>query len=219
LTPEDASGTFLLLGAGFGIATFVLLIEITAWIIKTIHRKLILKGNVNSDSAVSRKSGDTRHNSMSNEQHETLVRGYRDQPGIRKRHAYSAGARFKTCDLDESPDDMLQYFISLHSMASLPVTNSPRMKNRRTQTPIPDYTFTLEGQGAISGDEIPEDARYDGYRKCEEAISKGSTSQTGNLGDQYFGDKVQESDNMSENDDTSSFVCFMKNQDPTEQDV
>jgi hypothetical protein len=162
-----------------------------------------------------------KHNSKSNEQHETLVHDYRDQPGFRKRHAYSAGARFKTCEgLDERPDDMLQCFISLHSTTSLPVINSPRLKNRRMKTPKPDYTFTVEGQGSISGDEIPEDTRYDGYRKYEEAISKDSKFQTGNLGDHYFGDKVQDkSDHTSEKDDTSSFLGLMKNQDPAEQDT
>jgi hypothetical protein len=209
---------FLILGAGFAIATFVLLIEITEWIIRKIIRKFILEKNVDQDSAVLYKSGDMRHESKSNEQHETLVHDYRDQPGFRKRHAYSAGARFGTCeDLDEKSDDKLQYFISLHSMTSLPAINSPRLKNRRMQTPKTDYIFTAVGEGAISGDEITEDTHYDGYRKYEEAISQDSKFQTGNLGDQYFGDELQEkSYHTFEKDDTSIFQGFMENQDSIE---
>jgi hypothetical protein len=215
LTPEDATGMFLLLGAGFAIAAFVLLIETIAWIIKKINRKFILEKNADQGSAILQKPDDMRHKSKSNEQCETLVHEYRDQPGFRKRHAYSAGARFNTYeDLNQKSDDRLQHFIPLQTMASLPVTSSPRLKISRMQTPKPNYTFKVDG------DEIPEDISYDEYRKHEEDNSRDPTFQTENMGDQYFGAEVQvQSHHTFENVDTTGFLGFMENQDPTEQET
>jgi hypothetical protein len=210
LTPEDVTGMFLLLGAGFGIAAFVLLIETIAWIITKIKRKFILEKKADQDSAVLHKPGDMRHESTNNEQHEMLVYDYRDQPRFRKRHAYSAGARFKTCeDFDEKSEDRLQYFIS---MTSLPVTSSPKLKNRRMQTPKPKHTFTV-GEADMSGDDIPKDTSYNGHRKYE-GISRVSEFQTGNTDDKYFGAKFQEqSYHTFGKDDTSSSPSFRENRD------
>jgi hypothetical protein len=223
LTPEDATGMFLLLGAGFGIAAFVLLIETIAWIVKKIKRKFFLEKNDDHDSPVLHKSGDIRHESKNNEQSDALMHDYRDQPGFKERHAYSAGARFKTCeDLDDKSDDGLQCFISLHSMTSLPVTSSPRLKNRRMQTPKPKYSFTVKGEADMFGDEIPENTSYNWHRKYEEDNSRGSKFQMGNAGDKYFGAKVQEQSyhtRMFEKKDTSGSLGFRKNLDPTGQDT
>lgn len=209
---------FLLLGAGFGIAAFVLLIEIIAWIMKKIKRKFFLERNDDQDSPVLYQPGDLRHESKNNEQSETLMHDYRDLPGFRERHAYSAGARFKTCeDLDDKSDDRLQYFIS---MTSLPVTSSPRLKNRRMPTPKPKYSFTVEREADMSGDEIPEDTSYNGRRKYEEDNSSGSKFQIGNTDDKYFGAKVQEqSYHTFEKNDTSNSLGFRENQNPTGQDT
>lgn len=220
MTPEDATGMFLVLGAGFGIAAFVLLIETIAWIITKVKRKFFLEKN-DQASPVLQKPGEMRHESKNNEQPETLMHDYRNQPGLRERQAYSADARFMTCeDLDEKSDERLQYFISLHSMTSLPVTSSPRLKNRRMRTPKPNYSSTVEGEADMSGDEIPEDRSYTGRRKEEKINSRGSKFQTGNTGDKYFGAKVQEqSYHTFEKNDTSSSLGFRENQDPTGQDT
>ncbi|XP_023706729.1 ionotropic receptor 21a isoform X3 [Cryptotermes secundus] len=255
LTPEDATGMFLLLGAGFGIAAFILLIETVAWIIKIIKRKFflpknndevspvlhgdmrhksenndqvspVLHGNMrhkseNNDQVSPVLHGDMRHKSENNEQSEVLMHDYRDQPGFRERRAYSAGARFKIHeDLDDKSDDRLQYFISLHSVTSSPVTSYPRLKNRRMPTPKPKYSFTVEGEADMSGDEIPEDSSYNGCRKYEEDNSRGPKFQIGNTGDKYFGAEVQEqSYRTSEKNDMSGSLGFRENQDPTGQDT
>lgn len=221
MTPEDATGMFLLLGAGFGIAAFILLIETVAWIIKIIKKKFFLAKNNDQVSPVLHKPGDVRHKSKISVQSETLMHDYRDQPGFRERHAYSAGARFKIVeDLDDKSDERLQYFISLHSMTSLPVTSSPRLKNRRMPTPKPKYSFTVEGEADMSGDEIPEDSSYNGCRKYEEDNSRGPKFQIKNTGDKYFGAEVQEQSYQTfEKNDTSSSLGFRENQDPTGQDT
>uniref|UniRef100_A0A0U5BQ72 Putative ionotropic receptor n=1 Tax=Reticulitermes speratus TaxID=60591 RepID=A0A0U5BQ72_9NEOP len=193
LTLEDVTGMFLLLGAGFGIAAFVLFIETVVWIIRKIKKTLFPGEKCDQAPPDLDKSCDMGHEAENNERYEKLVYDYRAQPGFRKRRVYSADAIFKTCeDTDEISHNTLQFFIPLHSMTSLPITSSPKLENTRLQTPRPNDTFTIEKDAEMSGDKIPEDRSYNGYGKYEEDSSRRSEFHTEKVSDKYFGAKVQE---------------------------
>jgi hypothetical protein len=192
LTLEDVTGMFLLLGAGFGIAAFVLSIETVAWIIKIIKKKFLPEERCAQAPDLG-KSGDMGQEAENNEGHEKLVCDYKDQPGFRKRRVYSADEIFKICeDNNDTSHDRLQFLIPLHSMTSLPLTSSPKLDNRRLKTPGPNDTFTIEKDAEMSGDEILEDASYNGYGKCEKDKSWTPELCTEKASDKYFGAKVQE---------------------------
>ena len=193
LTLEDVTGMFLLLGAGFGIAAFVLFIETVLWIINKIKKKLFSGEKCDQVPPDVDKSGDMGHEAENNERHEKLVHDYRPQPGFQKRRAYSADAIFKTYeDTDETSHARLQFFIPIHSMTSLPLTSYPRLENRKLQTPGPNDTFTIEKDAEMSGVETPEDKSYNGYGKYEADGSRRPEFQTEKASDKYFGAKVQE---------------------------
>jgi hypothetical protein len=165
---------------------------------KKIKRKFFPEKECYQNSADLNKHGDMKHEDKNNEQQERLVHDDMNQPGFRKRCVYSADARFKTCeDSDEKPNDRLQYFMSLQSLTSMPVTSSPELKKRRIQTPRPSYTFTVERETKIFGDEIRGALSYRGYGKCEEASSVRPEFHTENAA----GTEAQEqSYHMSEED-------------------
>ncbi|KDR16185.1 hypothetical protein L798_09600 [Zootermopsis nevadensis] len=155
LTLEDVTGMFLLLGAGFGIAAFILFIEAIAWIMKKIKRKFFPEKECYKNSALLNEHGDMTHKDKNNEQQESLIHDDTDQPGLKKRRVYSADSRFKTYeDSDDRSNDRLSYVIPMQSATSLPATYSIKLKNRRTQTPRPSYTFTVERDAEMFRDEI-----------------------------------------------------------------
>jgi hypothetical protein len=166
---------FLLLGAGFGIAALSLFIEATAWIMKKLKRKFFPEKECYQNSTDLEKHGHTEYENKNNEQ-QGLVHDDTDQVGFRKRCVFSANARFKTCEDSDEKSDRLQYSIPLQSMTSLPATSSPKL-NRRIQTPRPCYTFTVERDAEMFGDEIQEALSYTEYGKCEEASSMRSEFQ------------------------------------------
>lgn len=200
LTLEDVTGMFLLLGAGFGIAAFVLFVETTLWIINKIKKKLFPGEKCDQAPPDLEKCGDMGNEAENNEQHEKLVHDYTPQPGFQKRRAYSTDAIFKIYeDTDETSHDRLQFFIPVHSMTSLSVTSYPKLESRRLQTPGPNDTLILEKDAEMSGVETPEDKSYNGYGKYEADGSWRPEFHIEKASDKYFGAKVQEqSDHMLE---------------------
>jgi hypothetical protein len=172
---------------------------------KKIKRKFFSEENHYQDSTDLDKFGDRRHETKSSYQQQKPVHDDGDQPRYRNRHVFSADARLKTCeDFDEKSHN--------RSMISLPVTSSPVL-NRRMQTPRHSYTFTVEREAQMFGDEILEDTSHNRYRKCEEASSRRLGFQTENEGDKYFGAKVQEQSPFMSEEDVSNPRGFMGRQD------
>lgn len=193
LTLEDVMGMFLLLGAGFGFAAFVLFIETILWILNKIKEKLFPGEKCDQAPPDLDKCGDMGHEAQNNEQHEKLVHDYTPQPGFQKRRAYSTDAIFKIYEgTDETSHDRLQFFIPIHSMTSLSVTSHPKLASRRLQTPGPNDTFTKEKGAEMSGVGTPEDKSYNGYGKYEADGSRRSEFLIERASDKYFGAKVQE---------------------------
>lgn len=193
LTLEDVTGMFLLLGAGFGIAAFVLFIETILWIINKIKKKLFPGEKCDQAPPDLDKCDDMEHEDENNEQHEKLVHDYTPQPGFQKRRAYSTDAIFKIYeDTDETSHDRLQLFIPIHSMTSPSATSYPKLESRRLQTPGPNDTFTIEKDAEMSGVETPEDKSYNGYGKYEADGSRRPEFHIERASDKYFGAKVQE---------------------------
>jgi hypothetical protein len=188
---------FLLLGGGFGIAAFVLFIEVIVWIMKKIKRKFFHEKEHDQNSDLD-NPGDTKHEDKINELQEKLVHDDRNKPGCRNRRVCSADERFRTCDdFDEKSHNRLQYLIPVQSMTSLPVTSTPKLKRSRIQTPRPSYTFTAGKDSEMSEEEIQEARSYTEYINCEEASSMRPNFQT----EHAAGAEVQEhSYHMSEND-------------------
>lgn len=193
LTLEDVMGMFLLLGAGFGIAAFVLFIETILWIIHKIKEKLFPGEKCDQAPPDLDKSGDMGHEAENNERHEKLVHDYTPQPGFQKRRAYSTDAIFKIYeDTDETSHGRLQFFNPVHSMTSLSVTSYPKLESRRLQTPGPNDIFTIEKDAEMFGVETPEDKSYNGYGKHDADSSRRPEFHTERASDKYFGAKVEE---------------------------